>query len=128
DYPIAGKVESIGPLGSVAQLTAKSSEIASSLTSTANLVVMGASPGAAVKGDMIGNQITLLLMLSGPQVALPEAVLKSSLIHGIPFKFGNPFEKWTASETCDLPDAFARNDLVCSIFGNYGEDLTVLIL
>ena len=27
-----------------------------------------------------------------------------------------------------LPDSFARNDLVCSIFGNYGEDLIVLMV
>jgi hypothetical protein len=71
---------------------------------------------------------TLLLMLSGPQVIIPEKVLKEVLGLMSPFSFGNPFEKWTASETCDLPDSFARNDLVCSIFGNYGEDLIVLLV
>ena len=98
------------------------------LTSTSTVLLMGVSPTAAVQGTAMGNCIAVLLMLSGPQIVLPELALRGTLLYMVPFSMLNYFEKWTASETCDLPDAFERNGIGCSIFDNYGEDLIVLMI
>jgi hypothetical protein len=98
------------------------------LTTVAAVVITAQSVAGANQGNVMGNSLMLLLMLSGPQVLLVEKVLNGSIPYAGSFSFGNPFKSWTENEECDLPDAFARNDIVCSIFANYGEDLIVLMV
>jgi hypothetical protein len=89
---------------------------------------MAGSSMAAVQMDSLGSRISNATNAIRSSSALPEKSCKQRSFRMGSFQVpGNPFEKWTASETCDLPD-LCENDIVCSIFANYGEDLIVLMV
>lgn len=96
------------------------------MTAVSNIAITASSPTSAMKGDMIGAQLLLLMLLEGPEVSQAEIVLRSSVDLTSPFPVGNPFKSWAADSDCEVTDALARNDVECNIFSNYGEDVIVL--
>lgn len=118
DYPQKALVGMIGPPTATQKAGDTLAKMYFYLGWLANLFLMYSSPSSAVQTDYVGVQLALLLMLSGPPVKLPDRLLRATIDLSRPLQTGNPFARWTADERCRLPEAFARNDLVCSIFGN----------
>ena len=92
-------------------------------------LIMVIGPIAASMLDQISSLFFMLVLIEGQLVVRPDAVLRHALYYGLmPFDVPKLFEKWNDNANCKVSDAFDRNDLSCSIFGNYGEDLIVLMV
>ena len=93
------------------------------------ILIMIVGPIAASILDQISSLFFMLLLIEGELVVSPDALLRDSLFFGLlPFDLPKVFAKWDQTATCSMSSAFDRNGLSCSIFGNYGEDLIVLMV
>ena len=127
-YPIEVDFTSMGPPSTSIVLASISTTTMNSVGFMANLALMKNSLRSAIKFDIISTEIVGLLVVAGPPIAAPDEILLEKYRQGppLPFNFDNPFASWSKMASCSLPDSFSRNDLVCSIFGNYGEGLIVM--
>ena len=128
-FPIEIKDVTMGDLSATAKAGRTSLEIANSMRTPLTLIAMAASPSSSMIMDNIFCQFLMLLMLAGPLIVKPNEILIATVsMNMIPFSFSNPFDSFDKQATCNLSEQFDRNDLSCSIFGNYGEDLIVLMV
>jgi hypothetical protein len=128
-FPIEIKDVTMGDLSATAKAGRTSLEIANSLRTPLTLIAMASSPSSSMIMDNIYCRFLMLLMLAGPLIVKPNEILIATVsMNMIPFSFSNPFDSFDKQATCNLSEQFDRNGLSCSIFGNYGEDLIVLMV
>jgi hypothetical protein len=126
-YPVERKIGIIGPAPITTEIADYMSTSMRVSALSMNFIALPFNRDKAFKLDLILNSFLLLLVLRGNDVYWPQSIL-DMMTKWTKFATRNKFRQWAASARCDVPDSFSRNDLVCSIFGNYGEDLIVLMV
>ena len=87
----------------------------------------GIDPTGVFRGFLLGCDVTKFIVLEGPEVKLPEYVLRIVDDLSRPMRIGNLLVNVFAKDPrCEVTDALARNNVECNIFSNYGEDVIVL--
>ena len=130
DYPIkitkVFHIDVTSSYSSVMKTTSKTVETAKALL---NIIGMSISPAASVMLDKMLANFMYLELLTGPFLVYPDYVFKAARgLNMIPFRMGNPFEKWGQQTSCVPLDNFVLADYDCGFFANYGEDFFGLMI
>ena len=130
DYPI--KVINVFHMdvskgySNVMKTTSKTAETAKALL---NIIGMSISPAASIMLDKMLANFMYLELLTGPFLVYPDYVFKAARgLNMIPFRMGNPFEKWGQQTSCVPLESFVIAEYECGFFANYGEDFFGLII
>ena len=92
------------------------------------LVVTPFSYEAAFITQSLTSQLLILATLDGPEVKKSERVLRSVTHLARWFPTGNPFGTWGERVSCRLSPAMKRNQFTCSLVGNMGAHLVMLLI
>ena len=130
DYPIkiinVFHIDVTSSYSSAMKTTSKTVETAKALL---NIIGMTISPAASVMLDKMLANFMYLELLTGPFLVYPNYVFKAARgLNMIPFRMGNPFEKWGQQTSCVPLDNFVLADYNCGFFANYGEDFFGLMI
>ena len=128
-YPVTVKIGYLGPTSSEEKLgrSARTAGVAASALS--NSIMMSTSPALAMKADGVQAQMMLLMLLEGSEAVEAEGYLRIAnkmecTLPGCP-----AIIEWVNSNTkCETSDTLARNDVNCTIFTNYGDDLIIVYI
>ena len=92
------------------------------------LVVTPFSYGAAFIAQTLTSQLLILATLDGPEVKRPEIVIRSVTHLARWFPTGNPFGTWGERASCQLSPTMERNQFTCSLVGNMGARIVMLLV
>ena len=104
------------------------SQILAIMTFIARLVLAPFSYGAAFITQSLTSQLLILATLDGAEVSRSESVLRSVAHLARWFPTGNPFGNWGQRASCQLSPAMQRNQFACSLAGNMGANIVMLLV
>ena len=93
---------------------------------TSNLVLPSSSLTRAFRADFVSGQIVILSALSGAPIVKPETVLRTVSTLAQSFPVGNPFTDWAETDQCEADSHLERMEIGCSLFENFGVDLSII--